>query len=105
MLLRSIAKRLMPADHIDRPKMGFAPPAGDWFRGELGVRFEELVLAPDGASRDHLDVRTAERLLREHRSGQVEHEHQLWMLLMFESWARRWLQPSSAAEPRVTSVR
>ena len=46
-LLRAIAKRLMPAAHIDRPKMGFAAPIGDWFRSALGDRFEELVLAPD----------------------------------------------------------
>ncbi len=95
-LLRSIAKRLMPADHIDRPKMGFTPPMGDWFRGELGGRFQELVLAPDAASRDHLDPAIAKRFLEEHRSGRVDHEHQLWMLLMFELWARRWL-------PRVAS--
>lgn len=94
-LLRSIAKRLMPAELIDRPKMGFTPPIGDWFMGELGGRFEELVLAPDAASRDHMDPTVAAKLLREHRSGQVEREHQLWLLLMFELWARRWLRPTS----------
>lgn len=96
-LLRSIAKRLMPADHVDRPKMGFTPPTGDWFRGDLGVRFQELVLAPDALSRDHLDVTAAASLLADHRSGRIEHEHQLWMLLMFELWARRWLRPATAA--------
>jgi asparagine synthase (glutamine-hydrolysing) len=96
-LLRSIAKRLMPAEHVDRPKMGFTPPTGDWFRGDLGVRFKELVLAPDALSRDHLDVTAAASLLADHQSGRVEHEHQLWMLLMFELWARRWLRPATAA--------
>lgn len=95
-LLRSIAKRLMPAEFIDRPKMGFTPPIGDWFIGELGGRFEELVLAPDAASRDHMDPTVAAQLLREHRSGRVEREHQLWLLLMFELWARRWLRPAAA---------
>lgn len=96
-LLRSIAKRLMPAEHVDRPKMGFAAPTGDWFRGELGVRFEELVLAPDAALRDHLDATTAASLLVDHRSGRADHDHQLWMLLMFELWARRWLRPAATA--------
>jgi asparagine synthase (glutamine-hydrolysing) len=93
-LLRSIAKRLMPAEHVDREKMGFTPPTGDWFRGTLGVQFQELVLAPDSRTRDHLDVTAATSLLMDHRSGRYEHEHQLWMLLMFELWARRWLRPS-----------
>ena len=104
-LLRLIAKRLMPAEHVDRPKMGFTPPTGDWFRGSLGVRFQELVLAPDAALRDHLDVTAAASLFAEHRSGRAEHEHQLWMLLMFELWARRWLRPATAAPIGSSSAR
>jgi asparagine synthase (glutamine-hydrolysing) len=95
-LLRAILKRLMPPEHVDRPKMGFSPPTGDWFRGSLGARFEELVLAPDASLRDHMDARAAASLLSEHRSGQADHEHQLWMLLMFELWARRWLRRGAA---------
>lgn len=95
-LLRAIAKELMPADHVDRPKMGFAAPIGDWFRGPLGDRFEEVVLAPDAASRDHLDQARARALLTAHRNRQEPNDEQLWSLLMFELWARRWL-PAGAA--------
>ena len=95
-LLRSIAKRLMPAEHVDRPKMGFAAPIGDWFRGPLGDRFEEIVLAPDAASRNHLDQSAARALLVAHRGHQAEKDGQLWSLLMFELWARRWLSVRSA---------
>ena len=104
-LLRSIAKRLMPAEHVDRPKMGFSPPTGDWFRGSLGGRFQELVLTPDAASRDHLDPAAAASLLAAHRSGRADHDHQLWMLLMFELWARRWLRPAAATPNRLSSAR
>ena len=90
-LLREIAKRLMPADHVDRPKMGFAAPIGEWFRSDLGDRFTELVLAPDAATRDHLDQTYAAEMLRQHRSGVADYDGQLWSLLMFELWARRWL--------------
>ncbi|HLY14025.1 MAG TPA: asparagine synthase (glutamine-hydrolyzing) [Candidatus Limnocylindrales bacterium] len=94
-LLRTIAKQLMPAEMIDRPKMGFGVPIGGWFRGALGDRFQDFVLAPDAASRDQLDPAAAAHLLREHRSGQANHEHRLWMLLMYELWARTWLRGSS----------
>jgi asparagine synthase (glutamine-hydrolysing) len=104
-LLRAIAKQLMPAEHIDRPKMGFTPPTGDWFRGSLGARYQDLVLAPDSATRDHLDPRVADRLLAEHRAGTAEHEHQLWLLLMFELWARRWLRPAAATIGGVAASR
>lgn len=100
-LLRFIAKQLMPAAHVDRKKMGFGAPIADWFRGPLGDRFEETVLAPDAASRDHLDQSFARALLVEHRSHQEENDGQLWSLLMFELWARRWLSVGTASpEPR-----
>ena len=97
-LLRAIAKRLMPAAHIDRPKMGFAAPIAEWFRSGLGDRFEEVVLAPDSATRDHLDQAHAAEMLRLHRSGEADYAGQLWSILMFEMWARRWL---AAPSPRV----
>jgi asparagine synthase (glutamine-hydrolysing) len=98
-LLRLIAKRLMPAELVDRPKMGFAVPLAGWFRGPLGDRFEELVLGGDAASRDHLDTSVARDLLREHRAGDSDHNYQLWLLLMFEMWARTWLtSPTRVAE-------
>jgi asparagine synthase (glutamine-hydrolysing) len=96
-LLRVIAKRLMPASHVDRPKMGFGVPIRDWFRGPLGDQFEELVLAPDAAARDHVDQSAARALLTGHRSGEEENDSQLWSLLMFELWARRWLSIGSVA--------
>jgi asparagine synthase (glutamine-hydrolysing) len=96
-VLRAIAKQLMPAEHVDRPKMGFGVPIGDWFRGPLGDRFEEMILAPDATLRDHLDQSAARTLLAAHRSHQAENDARLWSLLMFELWARRWLSAGSAA--------
>ena len=43
-LLRAIAKRLMPAEHVDRPKMGFAIPIGEWLRGRY-IDIPESVLS------------------------------------------------------------
>lgn len=92
-VLRLVAKRLMPAELVDRPKMGFGVPIAAWFKGALGDHFREIVLSPDSRSRDYLDVDVAARMLAEHRAGQRDHGHRLWVLLMFEEWARRWLSP------------
>ncbi|MEA2622996.1 MAG: hypothetical protein QOH61_1906 [Chloroflexota bacterium] len=103
-LLRAIAKELMPADLVDRPKMGFAVPVADWFRGPLGAQFRELVLAPDSASRDHLDPSRGAALLADHQSGAATYDAQLWSLLMFELWARRWLRAEPAVPGRAVPV-
>lgn len=89
-LLRAIAKRLLPAEHVDRPKMGFTLPVGEWFRGSLGDLYSDLVLASDARIRDHLDPAVAASLLVDHRHG-GQRQDALWLLLMFELWARRWL--------------
>ena len=94
-LLREIGKRFMPAEHIDRPKMGFGIPAGEWFSGPLGDHYEELVLAPDSVTRDHLDSRVPAALLQKHRATGGQQDA-LWLLLMFELWGRRWLRPAMA---------
>ena len=94
-LLREIGKQFMPAEHINRPKMGFGIPADAWFRGLLGDRYQELVLAPDSATRDHLDSSVPASLLDQHRATGGQQDA-LWLLLMFELWARRWLRPAVA---------
>ena len=45
-VLREVAKQLMPAELVDRPKMGFGVPIGSWFRSTLGDVFSDTVLGP-----------------------------------------------------------
>jgi asparagine synthase (glutamine-hydrolysing) len=97
-ILREIAHQLLPREMVERPKMGFGVPVGAWFRGDLGERFREMVLAPGSLARDLIDVSVGERLLAEHASLRNDHSARLWSLLMLELWARRWLrQPSGVA--------
>ena len=39
----------------------------------------------------------ARQILAEHRGGTIDHGHRLWLLLMYELWARRWLAAAPAA--------
>jgi asparagine synthase (glutamine-hydrolysing) len=96
-VLRAVAKTLLPARLIDRPKMGFGIPLNEWFKGGLGDVYADLVLAGDAAIRDHMDQKVAASLLNEHRSGTHTHGHRLWELLMFEQWARTWARSEVAA--------
>jgi asparagine synthase (glutamine-hydrolysing) len=96
-VLRAVAKTLLPAKLIDRPKMGFGIPLQEWFRGSLGDVYADLVLAGDAAIRDYMDQKVAASLLHEHRAGSLSHGHRLWELLMFEQWARAWMGSGLAA--------
>jgi asparagine synthase (glutamine-hydrolysing) len=96
-LFREIARELLPAALVEQPKYGFTVPLGDWFRAGLADRYREVVLAPDAQMRDHLDQSVAGELLAQHQRGRADNAHQLWLLLVFELWARRWLVEAPAA--------
>ena len=89
-LLRQVLYRHVPRNLVDRPKSGFAIPIGAWLRGPLRDWAEELldprVLRTDGL----LDPATIQAAWREHLSGARNLQYQLWGVLMFQAWRRRW---------------
>lgn len=89
-VLREVARTLLPAHLVERPKMGFAVPRREWFLGRLGDRFAEVALAPDAFIREVLDQTVAATLLVEHRSQREDHGSRLWQLLALELWGRTW---------------
>ena len=90
-LLREIARTLLPPSMLDRPKYGFAAPLEGWFRSDLAGVYRDVVLAPDARLRDHLDQDVAATMLAEHLGGRADLSRRMWLLLAFELWARRWL--------------
>lgn len=96
-LLRAVARRLLPPDVADRPKMGFAIPVGEWFRTDFGGMKQLLVdhlhsAEPFGPPRLGLDLRLSfvRRLIDEHMTGRRDHSQRLYMLLVLSIWSR-WL--------------
>jgi asparagine synthase (glutamine-hydrolysing) len=96
-VLRQVAKTILPANLVDRPKKGFSVPLRDWFRGPLGERFRELALSPDAFLRETIDQAVATQLYEAHAAGRENHGHQLWLLLMLELWGRTWARHPVAA--------
>jgi asparagine synthase (glutamine-hydrolysing) len=94
-LLKEIAAPWLPREIIDRRKVGFAMPIGDWLRrgGPLSVRAAEL--AADGAFVQRFVRRLAlDRLIAEHESRAADHTDILWSLVALESWAGTFLRGS-----------
>ncbi len=89
-LLRNILFRHVPRELVERPKMGFGVPVGQWIRNEMKDWASELLdekrLADTGLY--HTDALLSK--WREHAAGVYDHERMLWTILMFEAWRRRW---------------
>jgi asparagine synthase (glutamine-hydrolysing) len=98
---KSIFKRAMrgilPDEIIDRPKQGFAVPLGSWFRGRLGGFARELLLPTGGARQEIFDRDYIAQLLDMHERGR-DLNLQLWTLMSFELWCRRFLDAPPARQ-------
>ena len=89
-ILKDIARTLVPAELIDRPKMGFAIPRAEWLRNELRQITHDLLTDEVARSRGWFDQHEIHKILSEHQSGQ-DRDSIIWPALCLELWARNWL--------------
>ena len=89
--LRQTLYRHVPAALIDRPKMGFGAPIGEWMRGPLRDWCEHLLDQRRLSEAGILDPQLIQQRWRQHLSGEINWQYPLWDVLMFESWRERWL--------------
>ncbi len=87
----------LPDEVLYRPKMGFAVPLANWFRGPLKQRVRDALLGPALRNTGFFNMQYIERLVNEHQSGMGEHSAALWTLLMFEAFMRRVVHPGARA--------
>jgi asparagine synthase (glutamine-hydrolysing) len=90
-LLKRILKKLLPAENLDRRKMGFGVPIGHWFRGKLRPFLGETLLAEATLKRGLFKPEAVKRQVELHTRGERDYSHQLWTLLMLELWFRRFI--------------
>lgn len=89
-LLRQVLYRHVPKALVERPKMGFGIPLGEWLRGPLREWAETLLSEERLKEAEFFDVGLVRRYWNEHTSGQRNWQYLLWDVLMFEAWRERW---------------
>jgi asparagine synthase (glutamine-hydrolysing) len=87
-LIKRAFADLLPPENVNRRKMGFGVPVGQWFRRELRELLCDSLLASDSRTREYFAPGEVERLVTTHISGQADHAFPLWSLLMLELWLR-----------------
>ena len=85
-VLRELLRRSLPDHLIDRPKMGFGVPVGQWLRGPLRSWADELLDPALVRDQGLLDPSVVERRWTAHRDGHADLTFQVWSLLMFQAW-------------------
>jgi asparagine synthase (glutamine-hydrolysing) len=98
-LLKKAMEPRLPHDVLYRPKMGFAVPLSQWFRGPLRERVKDAVLSGPLLETGFFDAHMLNRILTDHQSGKRDYSGPLWSLLMFAAFLKQ-----SAGLEGVTSV-
>ncbi len=90
---KSVFKKAMaadlPASVLTRRKMGFGVPLAAWLRRDLRDYARDTLLGSRARQRGLFAPAAVEAILAEHAGGR-DHSAQIWALLVFEEWARRW---------------
>ena len=89
-ILKDVARSLVPANLIDRPKMGFGIPRAEWLRLDMKELVIDTLTDTTASQRGWLDPLQVKKVLDIHMSGQ-DKDNLIWPMLMLELWARTWL--------------
>jgi asparagine synthase (glutamine-hydrolysing) len=90
-LLKKTFSDLLPAENVNRRKMGFGVPVGEWFRTSLRPLLEDALLSEQFETRGDFNAQTVRGLVSEHLERKADYSFQLWNLLMLELWYREFV--------------
>src|SRR5258707_600172 len=90
-LLKRVLTRLLPAENLNRRKMGFGVPIGHWFRGTLQPFLRDTLLSEKALGRGLFKPEQVLEIIDQHVEGRMDHSHRLWSLLMLELWFERFI--------------
>jgi asparagine synthase (glutamine-hydrolysing) len=89
-ILKDVARSLVPAELIDRPKMGFGIPRAEWLRTGMKEMVIDTLTDTTATQRGWFNLTEVKKVIDIHMAGE-DKDNLLWPMLMLELWARTWL--------------
>jgi asparagine synthase (glutamine-hydrolysing) len=87
-ILRQLLNEYVPRDLIERPKLGFGLPVGDWLRDPLREWAEDLLDEKKMNQEGYFNTGLIQKIWKEHLSKKYDWTEFLWSILMFQSWLK-----------------
>ncbi len=89
-ILKDVARSLVPAELIDRPKMGFGIPRAEWLRTGMKELVIDTLTDTTATQRGWFNPKEVSQVIDTHMAGE-DKDNLIWPMLMLELWARTWL--------------
>ena len=102
-ILRRSMENILPASILHRPKQGFPSPTASWLRFELRDFVADTVLRSGSACRDYFRPRALESVVHRHWKQNTGGYQDVWSLVVFEEWHRRFMVQDRASMPLMAS--
>ena len=90
LILREVAKELLPDEILNRPKQGFGVPVDRWMREDLAPMSRDVLLDKTARERGLFEPKAIEALLAQHQRGEPRGD-QIWALMVLELWYRAFI--------------
>jgi asparagine synthase (glutamine-hydrolysing) len=89
-ILKDVARSLVPAELIDRPKMGFGIPRAEWLRAGMKELVIDTLTDTTATQRGWFNPGEVKKVIGIHMAGE-DKDNLIWPMLMLELWARTWI--------------
>ena len=89
-ILKDVARSLVPANLIDRPKMGFGIPRAEWIRTGMKEMVIDTLTDATATQRGWFAPGEVKKVIDNHMTGE-DRDNIIWPMLMLELWARTWI--------------
>jgi asparagine synthase (glutamine-hydrolysing) len=90
-LFRKVIKGILPDEIINKRKQGFMVPLADWLKDDLSDFVNDILSEQAIKKRGYFNAKYVFEILDLHSKGKKVLTHQIWALLVFELWAKEYL--------------
>jgi len=99
-ILKKAFASYLPKITLKQRKQGFTIPISSWLRTELGDLASKILFSSSLEKRGLFDKKRLKWMLEEHKNGKQEFGHRIWSLIVFEVWARLYLDEKISSTPK-----
>jgi asparagine synthase (glutamine-hydrolysing) len=91
-ILKEVAKQWLPHNIVERKKVGFDSPIGQWFKTDLRKFLKTFLAEEQIKTSGLLSPVGVQVVINDHLSGKKDYSLQIWSIIALEAWYRIYIE-------------